>query len=58
MSDGTGQSLHGAPSSEHSKVAVASSLSKAKLAVRLSLGLVGPKTIFVSGGSSSTIVHS
>ena len=57
-SDGTGQALNAAPSSEHSNVAAGSSLSKAKLAVLLSLVLGGPKTIVVSGGSNSTTDHS
>jgi hypothetical protein len=48
-----------APSSEHSKVETGSSLSIAKVAVVLVLGTSGsgPKTIVVSGGSSSVTVH-
>jgi hypothetical protein len=47
-----------ATSSAHSKVAPGSSLSKAKVAVVRLLGLDGPKTISVSGGSISVTVHS
>ena len=53
-SDGIGHGVKVLTSSAHSKVAPASSLSKAKAAVALSVWLAGPKTIVVSGGSNST----
>ena len=56
---GSGQGANSAPSSAHSKVETASSLWSANVAVVLTLGTAGsgPKTIVVSGGSSSVIVH-
>src|SRR5918999_1294598 len=56
---GSGQAVKPAPSSEHSKVDVGSSLWIANTAVVLSLGTFGsgPKTIVVSGGSSSVTVQ-
>src|SRR5918999_5842470 len=56
-SDGTGHGVNPARSSEHSKVELASSLSKANVDVVLTCGLDGPNTIVVSGGSISVTVH-
>src|ERR687892_235318 len=57
---GSGHGVKPAPSRLHSKVETGSSLSIANVAVVLWLGTFGfgPKTIVVSGGSSSVTVHS
>ena len=52
--EGIGHGVKVLTSRAHSKVAAASSLSKAKTALALTVWLSGPKTIAVSGGSSST----
>jgi hypothetical protein len=56
---GSGHGVKPALSSEHSNVEAASSLSIANVAVARVLGTSGsgPKTIVVSGGSSSVTVH-